>query len=199
MVALVGGSMPTLSPTVVLIFYWFETVTLTLFAFEYAVRLWSSPSRIKYATSFFGIVDFLSVIPVALGLIGVSIRSLRLLRILRLFKLARLVKAEKRLINAARRVRDEIYVCAIGSLVLLFIAAAGIYEFEHSAQPEVFSSIPASFWWATATLTTVGYGDAYPVTVGGKVFTMAVLLIGVGIVAVPTGLIARALMEDNSN
>ena len=80
-------------------------------------------------------------------------------------------------------------------MIFVFISSAGIYYFEHDAQPNVFPSIFHSFWWAIVTLTTVGYGDAYPITVGGKIFTSFVLLIGVGIVTIPAGLVATALAK----
>lgn len=78
---------------------------------------------------------------------------------------------------------------------MIFLAAAGIYHFEHAAQPEHFASVFHSLWWAVATLTTVGYGDAYPITVGGRIFTFFILMIGLGIVAIPSGLFASALTK----
>ncbi len=89
-------------------------------------------------------------------------------------------------------------VFGIGAAMVLYISAAGIYYFEHAAQPDQFKSIFHSFWWAVTTLTTVGYGDMYPVTTGGKSFTFVVLMIGLGLVAVPTGLIASALSKVRS-
>ena len=80
-------------------------------------------------------------------------------------------------------------------LILLFIVSAGIYFFEHEAQPEVFKSIFHSAWWSIVTLTTVGYGDVYPITIGGKIFTFFVLIIGVGVVTVPAGLVATSLSK----
>ena len=80
-------------------------------------------------------------------------------------------------------------------LILLFIVSAGIYFFENEAQPEVFNSIFHSAWWSIVTLTTVGYGDVYPITIGGKIFTFFVLIIGVGVVAVPAGLVATSLSK----
>ena len=80
-------------------------------------------------------------------------------------------------------------------LILLFIVSAGIYFFENQAQPEVFKSIFHSSWWSIVTLTTVGYGDVYPITLGGKIFTFFVLIIGVGVVTIPAGLIATALAK----
>ena len=83
--------------------------------------------------------------------------------------------------------------------MLLYLSSVGIYYFEHEVQPDVFSSIFHSMWWAVATLTTVGYGDAYPVTVGGKIFTFLILMIGLGIVGIPAGLIASSLSAVRRN
>ena len=85
------------------------------------------------------------------------------------------------------------------TLVLIFITSAGIYFFENEAQPEVFKSVFHSAWWAIVTLTTVGYGDVYPITLGGKIFTFFVLMIGVGLVTVPAGLVATALSKAREN
>ena len=89
--------------------------------------------------------------------------------------------------------KDEGLIFLFSTTLVLYLAAAGIYHFEHEAQPDTFGPIPESLWWAVATLTTVGYGDAYPVTAGGRVFTAVILLCGMGIVAVPAGLVATAL------
>lgn len=114
---------------------------------------------------------------------------------LRLLKLARYSRAADRLAQAFTAVRSELLMFLFLSLLVIYFSAAGIYYFEHDVQPEAFASTPHSFWWAIATLSTVGYGDVYPVTAGGGVFTFFVLLIGVGIIAVPTGPIATALPE----
>ena len=90
-------------------------------------------------------------------------------------------------------VREELVVFAGMAAVLIFVAAVGIYHFEHEQQPDEFASVFHGLWWAIVTLTTVGYGDAYPVTTGGRVFAAVVVLLGIGIVAVPTGLFASAL------
>lgn len=197
MIVLVFLSFKDLHPLMYAILSAFERIIVFVFFIEYLFRCWSAPVLRRYAFSFFGIVDFLAAVPAMLDLMGVGVRSLRLLRLLRILKFARLVRAERRIINAFRVVKDEIIVCLLASFILLFVASAGIYEFENIAQPDAFSSIPASFWWVISTLTTVGYGDVYPITAGGKIFTIAVLFIGLGVVAVPTGLIARALLEDD--
>ena len=98
--------------------------------------------------------------------------------------------------------KEEAILFLLATIVLLYLSAVGIYYFEHQVQPEQFKSIPHSLWWAVATLTTVGYGDVYPITVGGKVFTFIILMIGLGIIAVPAGLVASALSkvrEDEKN
>ena len=89
--------------------------------------------------------------------------------------------------------REELILFACATMLILYFAAIGIYYFEHEAQPEAFSSVFDGLWWAVATLTTVGYGDVFPVTAGGRFFTFIVLITGLGVVAVPTGLIASAL------
>ena len=91
--------------------------------------------------------------------------------------------------------KEEFVLFGFVTLILLYLTAVGIYYFENNAQPEAFKSIFHSLWWAVATLTTVGYGDVYPVTVGGRVFTFFILMIGLGIVAVPAGLLATALTQ----
>ena len=93
------------------------------------------------------------------------------------------------------KVKSELTLFAIAALFLLYLSSVGIYYFEHEAQPETFGSIFHCLWWSVATLTTVGYGDVYPVTVGGKIFTSFIVLIGIGIVAVPTGILASALTK----
>ena len=152
------------------------------------------------------IVDLVAILPFYLSLLSVGIdlravRGLRLLRVFRLFEIARYSTAVTRLMNAVKYARNEALVFLFATLVLLYIAALGIHHFEHEAQPEKFESVFHSLWWAVVTLTTVGYGDAYPVTVGGRIFTFIILLCGMGIVAVPAGLVAtgmsRAMEEDD--
>ncbi len=142
-----------------------------------------------------GLIDLIAILP-SLLMLGADLRALRsfrLLRLFRLFKLARYSRAADRLLAAFHAVRSELVLFFFLSLIIICICAVVIYLFEHEVQPEAFASIPHSFWWAVTTLTTVGYGDVYPVTVGGRIFTFVVLIIGLGTVAVPTGLIATAL------
>ena len=120
----------------------------------------------------------------------------------RVFEFVRYSTAMTRIARAVNYARDEAMVFLFATLVLLYIAAMGIYHFESQAQPEKFDSVFHSLWWAVVTLTTVGYGDAYPITLGGRIWTFVILLVGMGIVAVPAGLIAtglaRAIEEERA-
>lgn len=183
-----------------------EIVIVVLFTIEYALRIIAAENKWSFIRSFYGIVDLVAILPFYLSLLSVGIdlravRGLRLLRVFRLFEIARYSTAVTRLMNAVKYARNEALVFLFATLVLLYIAALGIHHFEHEAQPEKFESVFHSLWWAVVTLTTVGYGDAYPVTVGGRIFTFIILLCGMGIVAVPAGLVAtgmsRAAEEDD--
>lgn len=173
-----------------------ERITILLFTAEYLLRLWTAPMAWRYAVSGWGLIDLLSILPWWLTFGGggfQAIRSLRLLRILRALKLVRHVAAIDRVRRAFVLVREELAVFGLTAAILLFIAGVGIYEFEHEAQPEAFSSIPQALWFVVVTLTTVGYGDIYPVTTGGKMFTVLILITGIGVVALPTSLITSGL------
>lgn len=147
------------------------------------------------AMLFVGIVDLLAVLPfyVTRTVDLRSIRGIRLIRLFRLFKLGRYSRAIARLKSAFLEVREELVVYVSVTAFLIYISAVGIYYFERDAQPEHFQSVFHCLWWAVITLTTVGYGDVYPVTLGGRIFTFFVVLLGIGVVAVPSGLLASAL------
>ena len=177
-----------------------EIALSVAFLAEYLLRLWSSPRPLAYVFSFWGLVDLAATAP-ALALFGVDaagVRALRLLRLSRLIKVLRIGDASDRLRAAIASVAPELGVFFCFASVTLYLSAMGIYIFEHEAQPEAFASIPHSLWWAMVTLTTVGYGDVYPITAGGKIFTGFVLLIGLSIVAIPTALFSSALLEARS-
>lgn len=177
-----------------------EVVVVAVFTLEYVLRLATSPAPAAYARSFFGIVDLLAIAPFYLGLVFIgigidlrAIRALRLLRLVRLLKLARYTSAVDRLAAAWRVVKEEVVVFGVAALIVLYVCALVIFQFEHDAQPEAFASVFDAMWWAAVTLTTVGYGDVYPVTAIGRVFTVLMLFVALGIIAIPTGLVASAL------
>ena len=177
-----------------------DAIITVLFTIEYALRIAASKKKWSYVRSFYGIIDLLAILPFYLSL-GVDLRALRicrLFRVLRALKLNRYSRAMATFGVALRQSRGEFTVFFIAVSLLLYLSAMGIYYFEHEAQPDSFQSIFHCLWWAIATLTTLGYGDVYPITTGGRVFTSIVVLCGLGVVAVPTGIIAAALTKASA-
>lgn len=172
-----------------------EIVVVAFFTMEYLLRIASAERPLRYVGSLFGIVDLLAILPfyLSLGLDLRSLRTLRLLRVFRLLKLTRYNDAADRFAEAWRATREELVVFFAAAIIVLYLCSIGIYYFEHDAQPEAFSSVFDSMWWAAVTLTTVGYGDVYPITTGGRIFTVVVLFVGLGAIAVPTGIVGAAL------
>lgn len=175
----------------------FEVLTVGVFTVEYFLRLFFCRPRLSYAFSFYGVVDLIAILPFYLAT-GLDLRSLRAFRLLRLFRLLKLVRysaAVQRYHRAFLIAREELIFFGIISNILLYLSAVGIYYFENPEQPEVFKSVFHSMWWAICTLSAVGYGDIIPVTAGGRIFTFFVLIIGLGVVAVPSGIFASALSK----
>nr|VFK27594.1 MAG: voltage-gated potassium channel [Candidatus Kentron sp. MB] len=192
------ATLPGLSPTVVHGLALFKIVAVIIFTVEYLLRILVAENRPRFIFSFFGIVDLLAILPFYLagfGLDLVAIRILRLIQLVRILKLARYGQSIERIHRAFKLIREELTLFFFMAIIVLYLSAVGIYYFENPVQPDVFPSIFHSLWWAIATLTTVGYGDIYPITLGGKVFTSLVLLIGLGFVAIPSGLLASALSK----
>jgi voltage-gated potassium channel len=175
----------------------FEFICVIFFSIEYLLRIYVAKKPMQYIFSFYGIIDLLAIFPFYLNR-AYDLRSLRAFRVFRVFRALKLIrynKALKRFSIAAKIIREEMILFLMITAIFIFIASAGIYYFENEAQPEVFKSVIHSGWWAVVTLTTVGYGDIYPITVGGKVFTFFILIVGVGIVTIPAGLVASALAK----
>lgn len=179
------------------IIYYFEIVCVMIFTSEYLLRVWLADKPIKYIFSFYGVVDLLAILPFFIGS-AMDLRALRVFRVFRVFRSLKLIRynsALHRFHLAGKVIKEELILFFIVSTILIFLSASGIYFFESKAQPEHFSSIPQSLWWSIVTLTTVGYGDVYPITQGGRIFTTFVLVVGVGVVTVPAGLVATALSK----
>ena len=174
-----------------------EVGTVSIFTVEYLLRLFVTERKLSFVFSFYGIVDLLAILPfyVTTGLDLRSIRVVRLLRLFRILKLVRYSQAIQRFHRAFLIAQEELVLFFMVAAVVLYLSAVGIYYFEGVAQPQAFGSVFHSLWWAVVTLTTVGYGDVYPITVGGRVFTFTVLMVGLGIVAVPAGIMASALSQ----
>ena len=175
----------------------FELVCIVIFSLEYLIRLYIAKSKVGFVFSFYGIIDLLAILPFYLAL-GFDLRSARVLRFLRLFRIIKLIrynKAIRRFQNAFIMIKQELIMFSVVSLILFYLSAVGIYYFENRVQPDAFSSIFSSLWWSVVTLTTVGYGDIVPITIGGRIFTFIILMIGLGIIAIPSGMISSALTE----
>lgn len=188
----------------------FEIISITIFSFEYLLRLWTA--NLKYSNSkhpyfsfifsFMAMVDIFAILPFYLPFI-ISI-DLRFLRIIRLFRILRILKLNR--YNASismigcvlKREKDILLTTGFVAFLLLLMASSIMYYVENEAQPEKFSNIIASFWWAIATLTTVGYGDVYPITTAGKILSGIISFLGVGLVALPTGIISSGFISEMS-
>ena len=186
-----------------------ERIVVALFSLEYVARVWSAvddpryegmsntAARIRYVLTPMALVDLVAVAPFYLVQFGVLAGTsntlvLRSIRLLRILKLTRYSSSITVLTSVVRENVRALGAAVFLLMVVMMIAASGIYVFEHEAQPQDFGSIPAAMWWAFATLTTVGYGDVTPITVGGKIFGASITVIGVGMVALPTAILASA-------
>lgn len=187
----------------------FEVISTLLFTLEYVLRLWSctaSPDprfqspvlgRLRFAATPMLIIDLLAILPFYLLIwTSVDLLFLRVFRLFRIFKLTRYSPAMNMLLEVLRREARSFGATGFILLVILVFASSGMYLVEHEAQPESFGSIPAAMWWAVATLTTVGYGDVTPITPWGKFFGATITIVGVGMVALPAGILASAFTDE---
>lgn len=188
------------------LFLIFEIISITIFTLEYILRIWiadinpiNNNSRINFIFSAYGIIDLLAILPFFLPMFIKMdfrmIRILRLFRLLRVFKLGRYSKSLKTMNSVLQDTKSDLVLTFIVALVLLMLSSTLMYYVEHEAQPEKFQNILHSFWWSVATLTTVGYGDVYPITGLGKLLSGIIAFIGIGFVALPTGIISSAFIE----
>ena len=190
-------------------FFIFEMFSVSIFGTEYVLRIWASGAadskwkkpfskRLAYIFSFTGLVDLVAILPSVLSIFigSVDLRWLRVLRMVRLLKISHYSSALEDLVSAIRHERGS-FTAAIYLLVLaLFFSSSALYIAESDVQPEKFSSIPETMWWSIITLTTVGYGDASPITALGKVIAAMTALMGVMTVALLTGIVANAFANQ---
>jgi voltage-gated potassium channel len=208
-VAVVLGSDPAHFERFFTAFHVFEVLSVGIFTVEYLMRAWVAPdnpryegmsawsARLSYLLSPIALIDLLAVLPAYLGLIAtIDLRYLRLMRLLRLLKLTHYFRGLGIFITViqseARTLASGLFTMAI----LVVVAASLMYGIEHRAQPETFGTIGESLWWAVVTMTTVGYGDVYPITTVGRVLAAVIMLLGVGIVALPAGILAARFAEE---
>jgi voltage-gated potassium channel len=206
--AVITATVPVLGSRYGEQFEWFNIFSVLIFSLEYILRLWTcveldnrstsnAKKRISYFFSPMAIVDFIVILPFYIGLfLSVDLRILRVLRLLRIFKLGRYSSAMQMLVQAFKQEYKVLFASFSILLIMMVLAASGMYMIEKDIQPEVFGSIPASMWWAMATLTTVGYGDVIPMTAWGQFFGGTITLLGMGMVALPAGILASSFSQQ---
>ncbi len=207
-VAVVLGSMRIIVEEYGRLLAWFETFSVAVFSLEYLVRLWSCVQdprfsrpvrgRLKFAGQPLPVIDLLAVLPFYLPLVGLDFRFLRVLRLMRLLRIAKLGRysSSLRLIaQVVRGKREELIMSSCVMAMLLVLSSCLMFYCENEAQPKAFPDIPTAMWWSIVTLTTVGYGDVYPVTTLGRLLGAVIALLGIGMVALPTGILGAGFVE----
>lgn len=208
-VAVIVGSVQSIRARFETFLDLFELVSVLIFTVEYLARLWSCTTdtrfprpvggRLRFAFRAMPLIDLLAILPFYLPFTGVDLRSLRvlrLLRILRVAKVGRYYSSLQLIKNVLRSKKEELVLTSAVMALLLVISSSVLFYCENSVQPDAFSSIPATMWWAVATLTTVGYGDIYPVTVLGKFCAGIIAILGVGMFALPTGILGAGFVGE---
>ena len=208
-VAIVIETLPWVTPPLARVLYLLEVVSVVLFTVEYVLRLWTARYRrpgqgglagaLRFAVSPAGLIDLLAIVPFYLPLIGVDLRFVRVLRIarfLRLLKLGRYLRSVSLFGKVVRERRDELLITVMMTALVLLVASILMYYIEGEAQSDKFPNILSSLWWAVVTLTTIGYGDVVPVTGWGRLLSGLVAVMGIGLVAVPTGIVSSGFIEE---
>lgn len=183
-----------------------EYITIVIFCVEYALRIWTaeylypdrsrSGARLRFLVSFDGVVDLLTIIP-AFFLSGfVIFRMLRVARIFHLFRLNAKYDSFNVITTVLYEKRNQIISSVFIVMILMLASSLCMYSVEHEAQPEVFRNAFSGIWWSMSTLLTVGYGDIYPITTLGRVMAIGIAYLGVGVVAIPTGIISAGFVEQ---
>lgn len=188
-----------------------ETVAVAVFSLEYIVRVWTAPlvyphkkpivARLTYIFSFMALIDLLSILPFYLPLFvptGLeALRSLRIIRLFRVFKITRYTDALTIIGNVFKKKAHQLFSSVLIVFLLMLVASMIMYDIESAAQPDKFDNAFSAFWWAVSTVTTIGYGDLYPITTLGKIIGGIIAFLGVGLVAVPTGIISAGFVEES--
>lgn len=206
--AVIVGSVPSIQTRWGVLLGGFEVFSVIVFTVEYIARLWSCTAdprfsgcirgRIRFALQAMSIIDLLAILPFYLPFWRADLRSLRVLRLLRILRVAKVARyyASLDLIKEVfQSKKEELVLTSTLMGLLLILSSTVLYYSENAVQPDAFSSIPATMWWSVATLTTVGYGDMYPVTFLGKFFASLIAILGIGMFALPTGIIGAGFVE----
>ena len=207
-VAVVIGTVASIQESYGAAFNALEIFSVLVFTLEYLLRLWSCTSapsfkrpltgRIRFALTPMEIIDLLAILPFYLPFMGVDLRFLRVLRLLRIIRIAKVGRYYSSL-EVIRGVviakKEELLLSVFIMLILLLLSSCIMYYCENQAQPEAFPDIPSTMWWSIITLTTVGYGDIFPITPIGKIFAAMIAILGVGMFALPTGILGAGFVE----
>lgn len=208
-IAVIVGSVKYFEQSYSVEMYYFEVFSVAIFSAEYLIRLWSCveserfkgaiKGRIKFVFQFMSLIDLFAVLPFFLPFTGIDLRYLRMLRlfrILRIAKLGRYYSSLQLIKNVIYAKKEELIMTSAVMGLLLIFSSSVIFYIENPGQPETFSSIPATMWWAVATLTTVGYGDMLPITAVGRFFASIISILGIGMFALPTGILGAGFVEE---
>ena len=186
------------------IFQVFELITIVVFTIEYLLRIWtadllypeSKHPHLKYIFSAMALIDLLAILPFYLPFISADLRFLRMMRLFRLFRLLRVFKlgryfdALQLIVKVVNSSLPQLIMSVVICFFVMLLSSIVMYTVENPVQPDQFPNVLSALWWAVCTLTTVGYGDVYPLTTIGKIFASLISLVGIGIIAIPTGIIA---------
>ena len=186
-----------------------EVISVVIFSLEYLMRLVTSDLKapgmnpvlavLKHVFSFMALIDLFAILPFYMPAVFLAdlrvLRALRIFRVLRLFKFGRYTLAFNVIGDTLKKKKHQLLSSLFVIFVLMTVSSVLMYNFEHEAQPSVFQNAFSGFWWSIATFTTVGYGDIYPITVGGKILASVMALLGIGLVAVPTGILSAGFIE----
>lgn len=188
--------------------WWIECVTVVLFAIDYVLRIWTADylyedrtplkARLRFIFSWEGLVDLLSCVPFLVASGGGALRMFRIVRILRVFRIHHYADPLRVIGEVLQRKKGQLLSSIFIVLILMTASSLMMYNLEHDAQPDVFQNAFSGFWWAANTLLTVGYGDIVPITMAGKICGMVLTFLGVGMVAIPTGILSAGFVEQVS-
>lgn len=191
--------------------WWVEAITVAFFMVDYVLRIVTADylyediegitpakARLKFIFSWAGLVDFLSCVPFFVASGGGALRMFRIIRILRVFRIHHYADPLRVIGDVLRKKRGQLMSSCFIVLILMIAASLLMYNFEHESQPEAFANAFSGFWWAANTLLTVGYGDVVPITMAGRICGLCLTFLGVGVVAIPTGILSAGFMEQVS-
>ena len=211
-IAVISGSVDELQARYNKLFTYFDYFSIAIFTIEYLLRVWTAPYKfpssqkpiifpyLRYIFSVMGIIDLCAILPFYLPfVVNVDLRVLRILRLFRLLRVLKLTRYNNSLrliIRVLHKEREKLYITIFFMMIMILLASSIMYFAENNTQPEKFPNIPATLWWAVATLTTVGYGDVYPVTVLGKLLGSIISITGIGLIAMPSGIISMGLIKE---